>query len=48
MAKRFELRGGEANRAADAATAYATAAIFFTASACAKAASAAAIIWMTL
>ena len=27
MAKRFELRGGEANRAADAATAYATAVI---------------------
>lgn len=54
MAKSFELRGGEANRTADsatlsdAATAYATAAIDTTASACAEAATAAAIIWMTL
>lgn len=54
MAKRFELRGGEANRAADAATVcdvattYATAAIDTTASACAEAATTAAIIWMTL
>lgn len=56
IAKSFELRGGEANRAAsaatvsDAATAYATAAIDTTASASAfaEAASAAAIIWMTI
>ncbi len=67
MAKRFDLRGGEANRAADVATvcdvatayadsatvcdvatAYATAAIDTTASACAEAATTAAIIWMTL
>lgn len=57
MAKRFELSGGEANRAADAATvydaatAYATAAIVTIAIAIATAtatASAAAIIWMTL
>lgn len=52
MVKSFELRGGEANRAADSATVsdvattYATAAIDTTASA--EAASAAAIIWMTL
>lgn len=49
MAKSFELRGGVANRTADAATvfdaatAYATAAIDTSAYA-----SAAAIIWMTL
>ena len=54
MAKSFELRGGEANRAADSATVcdvattYATAAIDTTASACAEAATAEAIIWMTL
>lgn len=57
MAKSFQLRGGEANRAADAATVFDAATAYATATATTSAfaeatasayASAAAIIWMTL
>lgn len=48
MAKRFELGGGEANKAADAATVSDAATAYATAAIDTATASAAAIIWMTL